>query len=103
MRTTLLLPLALAGLLGGCAVYAPDPSYGAGASMHYGYGYNYGHGHGYGNAPRYYQYTPPPAVIVQPAPIFVHPRPPGGRRFFDRDRDGVPDRYDRRPSDPRRR
>lgn len=98
MRTMLLLPLTLAGLLGGCAVYGPDPYPAPG----YGYGYGYGHGYGYYNStPRYY--GPPPAVIVQPAPIYVAPRPPAGRRFFDRDRDGVPDRHDRHPRDPRRR
>ncbi len=105
MRTISLLPLALAGLLGGCAVYAPDPyygqGYGYGATYSSGYppGYSYGYGYQYG--PRYY--GPPPAVVIQPGPIIVPGRLPGGRRSFDRDRDGVPDRHDRRPGDPRRR
>ncbi|MDM0035680.1 hypothetical protein QTI33_26340 [Variovorax sp. J22P271] len=39
---------------------------------------------------------PPGAYYSRPAP----PPPPGARRDYDRD--GVPDRYDRRPDNPYR-
>jgi hypothetical protein len=73
--------------------------------------------------PAYYEPAP---VYVQPRPVYVQPQPYYGRpvayrtptrwdrdadgipdryehrhgRHADRDRDGVPDRYDRRPGDP---
>ena len=73
----------------------------------------------YGPPPRYL--APPPVyyqpgpVYVQPGPVYVQPRPVypedwrerdwhhrhDGRRW-DRDGDGVPNRHDRRPHDPRR-
>lgn len=58
---------------------------------------------------------PPPAVVYRPAPVAVVPGPvvvqpapvyvqPGyGRHGWrDRDGDGVPNRYDRRPDNPYR-
>lgn len=88
MKILLVLPLALAGLTG-CAVYPA-----------------YGHRGGYVRVA--------PVVIVQPAPVLVRPAYRRGGRH-DRDRDGVPDRYDRdrdgdgvpnrydaRPDNPRR-
>ena len=39
---------------------------------------------------------PAPAVVVRSAP------PPPPRAYRDRDGDGVPNRYDRRPNDPYR-
>jgi len=70
---------------------------------------------------------PAPPVYVRPAPVYVHPAPPraygygyGGRDYYqrqgrghyehrdyrgarwDRDGDGVPNRYDRRPNNPYR-
>lgn len=63
-------------------------------------------------APVYVQpqpvYVQPPPVYVQPRPVYVHPRPYYGDRYYrhrhyhDRDHDGVPNRYDRRPYDPYR-
>ena len=43
----------------------------------------------YSPAPR--AYYPPQVVYERPAPIYYH----GQRRMSDRDRDGIPDRYDR--------
>ena len=68
MKILFLLPLALAGL-SGCAVYPA-------------YGHRGGH------------VRVDPVVIVYPAPVLVRPSYRGGRRY-DRDHDGVPDRYDR--------
>lgn len=72
-------------------------------------------------APVYVQPSPvyvrPAPVYVQPAPVYVQPRPQyynydnnwreqrhhrHGRGRHDRDGDGVPNRYDQRPNDPRR-
>lgn len=70
--------------------------------------------------PAYYYAPPPrPAVYVQPAPVVYGPPAYGyydersyrprhhhhhhGGGYRDSDRDGVPDRYDRRPGDPWRR
>lgn len=81
------------------------------------YGVPYGGGEAYyGNAPYYgsaYYGTTAPYVVEQ-RPVYIHG--PGGRAARrDRDRDGVPDRYDRdrdgdgvpnrddaRPNNPRR-
>lgn len=68
MKILLVLPLALAGL-SGCAIYPA-----------------YGHRGG--------PLRVDPMVIVHPAPVLVRPAYRGGRRY-DRDRDGIPDRYDR--------
>ena len=68
MKIFLVLPLALAGL-SGCAVYPA-----------------YGHRGG--------PVRVDPVVIVQPAPVLVRPAYRGEHRY-DRDRDGVPNRYDR--------
>jgi hypothetical protein len=63
-------------------------------------------------------YVPPAPVVVQPRPVYVQPAPvyvdrpywrerhwqhhgPYGRGW-DRDGDGVPNRYDRRPNNPYR-
>ena len=43
----------------------------------------------YSPAPR--AYYPPQVVYERPVPIYFH----GQRRMSDRDRDGIPDRYDR--------
>ena len=43
----------------------------------------------YSPAPR--AYYPPQVVYERPVPIYYH----GQRRMSDRDRDGIPDRYDR--------
>lgn len=66
-------------------------------------------------APVYVQpqpvYVQPRPVYVQPHPVYVHPRPYYGDRHYrhrhyydrhDRDHDGVPNRYDRRPNNPHR-
>jgi hypothetical protein len=56
-------------------------------------------------------YVQPQPVYVQPRPVYVHPRPYYGDRHYrhkhyyqrhDRDGDGVPNRYDRRPNNPHR-
>jgi hypothetical protein len=76
IKALLLVPLAVAGGLSGCVAYTP-------------YGYPaYGYGYGGGE----YRYAEP-GVYVQPRPVYPAPRYRGGRR--DRDRDGIPDRYDR--------
>jgi hypothetical protein len=59
-------------------------------------------------APRHVVYAPPPAVVYAPPPRVVHApvvvghgyaHPHGHRRghWKDRDRDGIPDRWDRHP------
>jgi hypothetical protein len=55
-------PLVLASLLGGCAVYGPPPAYGY-----------------YEPAPVYVQPAPP--VYVQPAPVYVAPPVSFGLHF----------------------
>jgi hypothetical protein len=45
-------------------------------------------------APAYPVYLPPPRVVVAPAYGWA---PPPGRRWKDRDRDGIPDRWERHP------
>jgi hypothetical protein len=87
---SLLLPLAAAAALSGCAYYG-DPYYGAYGSPGYGYpAYGY------------------PSVNVG---VDVYDeghrgrawdgRGRGGRGWRDRDGDGVPNRVDARPRDPR--
>jgi hypothetical protein len=94
MNKLTLLAAGLCASLAGCVGYV-DP---------------YG---GYGAPGAYYPPGPvygPPPVVVAPAPVIVgppvyrhpgyappHRARPGGR--YDRDRDGVPDRYDRFPRD----
>lgn len=87
----LLLPIALAGVAGltGCVGYGGG-TYG---TAYYDNGYGNG-GYGYGSSP-YYGYGG--GVVIQSSPGY---RYYGGRR--DRDGDGVPDRYDSRPYNPRR-
>ena len=63
-----------------------------------------------GGAPAYYGYAQPGYVYSQPAyvysqPTYVYPQPYyGGHRHYrrDRDGDGVPNRFDRRPDNPYR-
>lgn len=50
-------------------------------------------------------YMAPRPVYVQPRPIYVHPHRHyyhHKRYYRDNDRDGVPNRYDRRPHNPYR-
>jgi len=50
-------------------------------------------------------YVEPAPVYVQPQPVYVQPRPVRHHRrgaWGDADRDGVPNRYDRRPHNPYR-
>lgn len=49
-------------------------------------------------------YVAPRPVYVQPRPVYVHPhRYYHHKRYYrDSDRDGVPNRYDRRPHNPYR-
>lgn len=58
-----------------------------------------------------YVTPPPPVYYVQPRPVYVAPQPVyvaepyryrHYHRWHDRDRDGVPDRYDRHPYNPYR-
>jgi hypothetical protein len=52
-----------------------------------------------------YVYTQPSYVYTQPSYIYYdggHRRHHRGWSGHDRDRDGVPDRFDRRPNNPRR-
>lgn len=99
-KTSLTLGLVAAAALGGCVAYPVGPAY----NEPIGYG-----------APPPVVYGAPPVVyggpVYAPAPAYRYHRPPAMR---DRDRDGVPDRYDRdrdgdgvpnridrRPGDPR--
>ena len=97
MKSFLLLCVPAAAMLAGCAYY-PDP-YGYPAQGYYGgaptaaYG-----GYGYGA----------PSVnigVYGTVPDGRHWREGGGERHWNRDRDGdgVPDRHDARPDNPRRR
>ncbi len=56
-------------------------------------------------------YVQPRPVYVQPRPVYYAPQPYYGDRHYhkrhqhyrhDNDRDGVPNRYDRRPNNPHR-
>lgn len=123
LRTAVLATLALAGTLAAGAARASDVywSIGLNAPLHPGVsigtvisnspGYGY-----YRPAPIYYAPAPvyygPPAYY-QPAPVYVVPRHAyrqghrhDGRRYRDgyrdRDRDGIPDRWDRHPRHPDR-
>lgn len=80
MKRSAMLLLALAGAaaLTGCVGFVPQP---VAADVHVVH------------APR--------PVVVHPAPVVVHPGPPP-RAYRDRDGDGVPNRYDRRPRNPYR-
>ncbi|MBG9387027.1 hypothetical protein [Caenimonas aquaedulcis] len=82
-----LLPLALVGVAGltGCVGYGGG-TYGS-AYYSSGPAYGYGSGYGYGSS----------AVVIEQRPAY---RYYGDRR--DRDGDGVPNRYDARPDNPRR-
>ena len=102
---TFLLVLAAAGL-SGCAVY-PVPAYEAygveqPVYLYGGAAYRYG-GYGYPNAyPRGYNRVPPHAFPRhRPWPQVHAPRP--GQGAHDRDGDGVRNRSDRRPGNPRHR
>jgi hypothetical protein len=63
-------------------------------------------GYGYGYAQPTYVYTEPAYVYTQPT--YVYTQPYGyaygqrHRHLRDRDHDGVPNRYDRRPNNPYR-
>ena len=74
MKRTASLLTALAGLfaLGGCVIAPLEP-----AAVHAS------------------------PMVVQQAPVYVRPAPPP-RAWRDRDGDGVPNRYDRRPDNPYR-
>ena len=106
MKTIFVL-MAVAGL-SGCAVYpvpayepygmgpvyvAPPPVVFYGSGMYRQGGYPDVHPPGY--------VRPRPGVLVQPAPRPLVQAPHPGHRARDRDGDGIPDRLDRRPNDPR--
>jgi hypothetical protein len=86
MKALLLLPLGLA--LGGCV------GYGGAVITDGGYGYSHpGHYYSQGGYPYYGGST---SVYVTPAPQpYYHGSHYGGRAWRDRDRDGVPNRWDR--------
>jgi len=79
MKTTALLLSAVSGalLLTGCVGFVPAPVAVDATVVH------------------------PAPVVVHPHPVYVRPGPPP-RAWRDRDGDGVPNRYDRRPSNPYR-
>ncbi len=79
-------PLALAAALSGCVAYSVPVE----APHVYG---------GPHPGPVYYGGAP---YVVNPPAVVVH-RPRYHRRDLDRDGDGVPNRIDRWPDDPRRR
>jgi hypothetical protein len=80
-----------------------------GTGAPYGYGSGYG---GYGAPQPAYVYGQPGYVVSHPGyghahPGYVQAQPvyygrPQRQRLHDRDRDGVPDRFDRRPRNPYR-
>jgi hypothetical protein len=92
MKKLILIPLALAGLsvLGGCAVYPDGYAYNNG---YYNNGYYANGGYYYGNGG--YYYGPSAAVTIESRPAYGYYR-------RDRDGDGVPNRWDRRPNNPYR-
>jgi hypothetical protein len=45
---------------------------------------------------------PAPVAVYPSASVVVRPAPPPPRAYRDSDRDGVPNRYDRRPNNPYR-
>ena len=86
--------LAAAGMAGltGCAVYGDGY---ATTDMYYGQ-----QGYGYYSAPAYSYYQAPSYGYYSynaPANSYYY-----GRSYRDRDGDGVPNAYDRAPSNPRR-
>ena len=120
IKTIAALAIAVTGALGaGIAQARPDVSW----SVSIG-GPLQVYGQPYYSQPEPVYYEPAP-VYVQPRPVYVQPQPYYGRevqyryptrwdrdadgipdryerrhgRHWDRDRDGVPDRYDRRPGD----
>ena len=100
IRTLAAAALAFGALATMSAAHArSDVYFSIGVQPSYGYGYSQ-------PAPVYVQPAP---VYVQPAPVYVEPRPiyyPRHRHHYrgwgDYDRDGVPDRFDRRPYNPYR-
>ena len=92
----LLLPIALASLAGltGCVGYGGG-TYGTAV---YDNGYGYG-SYGYGSSPYYGSGA---AVVIQSSPSYRYYGGRDGYRSRDRDGDGVPNRYDSRPDNPRR-
>jgi hypothetical protein len=122
LRTAVLATLALAGTLAAGAARASDLhwSIGLNAPLHSGVsigtvisnGPGY-HGGYYRPAPIYYAPAPvyygPPAYSYYAPPVYVAPRHAyrkgyrhDNRRYRDRDRDGIPDRWDRHPRYPDR-
>jgi len=117
LRTAVLATLALTGTLAAGAARASDVhwSIGLNAPLHSGVsiGTVISNGPGYGGygyyrpAPIYY--SPAPVYYgapsyYRPAPVYVAPRHAyrqgqrhDDRRYRDRDRDGIPDRWDRNP------
>jgi hypothetical protein len=47
-------------------------------------------------------HEPTPVAVYPSAAVVVRPGPPPARGMRDSDRDGVPNRYDRRPNNPYR-
>ena len=98
------------------------PAHAGGASIHLNIGTGYYHPQPYVySQPSYvytqpgyvytqpsYVYTQPSYVYTQPSYVYVQPghvyyaKPRHHRRGRDRDRDGVPDRFDRSPNNPYR-
>jgi hypothetical protein len=122
LRTAVLATLALTGTLAAGTARASDLhwSIGLNAPLHSGVsiGTVISNGPGYGGygyyrpAPIYYAPAPvyygPPAYY-RPAPVYAAPRHAyrhgqryDNRRYRDRDRDGIPDRWDRHPRYPDR-
>lgn len=127
IRTTLLATLALTGTLAAASARASDvywsiglnapihPGVSIGTVISNGPGYGYGGGY-YRPAPIYYSAPAPvyygapaygyydyaPAPVYYSAPRHRQGYRDGGRRYRDRDRDGIPDRWDRHPRYPDR-
>jgi len=98
MKIKMLVLLVDAAGLSGCAVYPapyetydPDPAYVTAPPV-----YIYGSGTYRSSGPRY---APAHPGNYRPHPGHHGPRE-GMRSRRDRDRDGVPDRHDRRPGNP---
>ena len=96
-RALLALPLGL--VLGGCMTYG-DLAYTDPAVYGYRHSYPYSYPYGYTTVPQYV--TPQPAIVA-PAPSYYYYGPRTTYSYsYDYDRDGVQNRFDRFPSDPRR-
>jgi hypothetical protein len=91
MKKLAIIAAAASALIGGCAYDAPVTE---GGAYYQGSGY-------YANTPAY-SYAPAYPTYSY-GPQYTYSYPYSGPYYQDRDRDGTPDAYDRRPNNPYRR